>query len=97
MPALSDAAIAQALTNMPGWSYEDGEITRQFRFKDFVEAFGFISQVATVQEQMNHHATIINTWAHVTIKLSTHDEGGITEKDFELATKISERSTQASQ
>ena len=91
MPTLSDAEIAQALEALPGWEYEDAEITRQFRFKDFVEAFGFIAQVATLQEQMNHHATITNTWAYVTIQLSTHTEDGITEKDIELARRISER------
>ena len=91
MPALSDAEVAQALETLPGWELEDGEITRQFRFKDFVEAFGFISQVATLQEQLNHHSTITNTWAFVTIQCSTHDEDGITSKDIELARRISER------
>ena len=91
MAALSDSAVQQALADMPGWRVEAGEITRQFRFKDFVEAFGFISQVATLQEQMDHHATITNTWADVKISLSTHSEGGITEKDLQLAQKISER------
>ncbi len=91
MTALSETAVQQALANMPGWHVEAGEITRQFRFKNFVEAFGFISQVAALQEQMNHHATITNTWAYVTINLSTHDEGGITVKDLQLAQKIGER------
>lgn len=96
MPALSDAEVAQALETLPGWELEDGEITRQFRFKDFVEAFGFISQVATLQEQLNHHSTITNTWAFVTIQCSTHDEDGITAKDVELARRISERCGNAS-
>ena len=91
MAALSDLAVQQALVDMPGWRVEAGEITRQFRFKDFVEAFGFISQVATLQEQMDHHATITNTWADVKISLWTHSEGGITERDLQLARKISER------
>jgi 4a-hydroxytetrahydrobiopterin dehydratase len=91
MPALSETAIAQALGGLPGWRYENGEITRQFRFRDFVEAFGFMAQVATLQEQMNHHATITNTYADVTLKLSTHDEGGVTERDLDLARNINER------
>jgi 4a-hydroxytetrahydrobiopterin dehydratase len=97
MPALSETAIAEALRALPGWRYENGEITREFRFGDFVEAFGFIAQIATLQEQMNHHATITNTWANVTLALSTHDEGGVTEKDFELARKISERGAHSQQ
>ena len=95
MPALTEDAITQALVELPGWRYEGGEITRQFRFRDFVEAFGFMAQVATLQEQMNHHATITNTWANVSLALSTHDEGGVTERDVELARKINERGSHA--
>ncbi len=91
MPTLSDAEIQQALAGMPGWGVKDGEVTRQFKFKDFVEALGFIVQAGALQEQMDHHATITNTYADVTIALSTHSEGGITEKDIELARKISAR------
>jgi 4a-hydroxytetrahydrobiopterin dehydratase len=95
MPAMSEAEITGALGGMPGWRYEGGEIKREFRFKDFVEAFGFIAQVAALQEQMDHHATITNTWANVSIALSTHSEGGVTAKDFDLARKIAERATNA--
>ena len=95
MAALSDSAVQQALADMPGWRVEAGEITRQFRFKDFVEAFGFIAQVATLQEQLDHHATITNTWADVQLALHTHSEGGVTDKDLQLAAKISERATAA--
>jgi 4a-hydroxytetrahydrobiopterin dehydratase len=95
MPALSESEVTQALSDLPGWQLEGGEITRKFRFRDFVEAFGFIAQVATLQEQMNHHATITNTWANVRVALSTHDAGGVTERDFELARRISERGAHA--
>jgi 4a-hydroxytetrahydrobiopterin dehydratase len=95
MPALSESEVTRLLAGLPGWHFESGEITRQFRFRDFVEAFGFIAQVATLQEQMNHHATITNTWANVRIALSTHDARGVTERDFELARKISERGPHA--
>jgi len=88
---LTEPEIAAALASLPGWTYEDGEITRQFRFKDFVEALGFIVQVGAIQEQLNHHATITNTWALVTIAVSTHEAGGITEKDIALATEVAAR------
>ena len=71
------------------------EIARQFKFKDFVGALGFIAQVGALQEQMDHHATITNTYADVKLALSTHSEGGITEKDIELAKKVSARATAA--
>ena len=91
MPALTDAALNEALTRIPGWTVEAGELTRGFHFKDFVQAFGFISQVAALQEQMDHHATITNTYADVALRLHTHSEGGITDKDIELARRINER------
>jgi 4a-hydroxytetrahydrobiopterin dehydratase len=95
MPKLSDAEVQQALGGLPGWSVENGEITRQFKFKDFVEALGFIAQVGALQERMDHHATITNTYSDVKLTLSTHSEGGITEKDIELARNISERAGHA--
>ncbi len=91
MPALSDAEVQHALGSLPGWSLEGGEITRRLHFRDFVEAFGFIAQVGLLQEQLDHHARITNTWADVTLALSTHSEHGITERDFELARRINER------
>jgi 4a-hydroxytetrahydrobiopterin dehydratase len=95
MPKLSDAEVQQALGDMPGWSVEDGEVTRQFKFKDFVEALGFIAQVGALQERMDHHATITNTYSDVKLALSTHSEGGITKKDIELARKVGERAGNA--
>jgi 4a-hydroxytetrahydrobiopterin dehydratase len=96
MPALTAAALAEALTRVPGWAVEAGELTRRFHFKDFVEAFGFIAQVGALQEQLDHHATITNTYADVMLQLHTHSEGGITDKDIELARRINERAGGAS-
>jgi 4a-hydroxytetrahydrobiopterin dehydratase len=91
MPKLSDAEIEQALTGLEGWSRAGDEIAREFQFRDFVEALGFIAQVGLLAERANHHPNLSNVYNRVTIALSTHDEGGITERDIKLATEISER------
>ena len=91
MPKLSDAEIQEALAGMPGWTVEAGELVRQFKFRDFVAALGFIAQVGALQERADHHATITNTYGDVKIALSTHDAGGISEKDFAMARNIEER------
>lgn len=91
MPRLNDDEIQEALDTLPGWGREGDAITREFQFRDFVEAFGFMAQVGLLQEQMDHHATITNTWNTVTLTLSTHSEGGLTALDLELARRISER------
>lgn len=91
---LSEAAIVAALAALPGWSYdpaEGGSLARAYRFRDFAEAFGFIAQLAALQERMDHHATITNTWAHVALRLSTHDAGGVSERDLALARALEER------
>ncbi|MGB5521273.1 MAG: 4a-hydroxytetrahydrobiopterin dehydratase, partial [Polyangiales bacterium] len=67
-------------------------IRRVFRFKDFVEAFGWMSSIAIVAETMNHHPEWRNVWATVEVELSTHDAGGLTELDMKLATKMDELS-----
>lgn len=71
-----------------GWELEDQCIHREFVFKNFIEAFGFMSKVAILAEKMDHHPTWSNTYNKVEITLTTHDAGGITEKDFKLASKI---------
>jgi 4a-hydroxytetrahydrobiopterin dehydratase len=91
---LDEAAIAAALRELPGWSYDpagDGALVRSYRFADFVAAFGFIAQLAALQERMDHHATITNTWADVSLRLTTHDAGGVSERDLALARALGER------
>ena len=71
------------------WTEENNQLTKTFVFKDFVQAFSFMTRVAIVAEKMNHHPTWTNTWNTVQIKLSTHDAGNIvTEKDHTLAKAI---------
>lgn len=65
-----------------------GKLQREFLFEDFVEAFGFMSRVALIAESMDHHPDLHNVYNRVTLQLHTHDVGGISELDFELAARI---------
>jgi 4a-hydroxytetrahydrobiopterin dehydratase len=84
---LDDAARTAALGKLPGWSLVEGRdaITRQFKFKDFNAAFGFMTRAALVAERMDHHPEWSNVWNTVEVTLSTHDAGGLTERDVALA------------
>ena len=71
------------------WKETDNKLTRTFKFKDFNEAFGFMTRVALIAEKMNHHPTWTNTWNTVSFELSTHDAGDkVTERDRKLAEAI---------
>ena len=85
---LDDDGVAAGLGELPGWSLEAGKLHREFRFADFGEAFGFMTRVALVAEAMNHHPEWQNVWNRVRVDLTTHDAGGITRRDFELAAKM---------
>lgn len=73
---------------LPLWELVDGKLHREFRFTDFVNAFGFMAQVALVAEAMGHHPEWSNVWNRVTIDLTTHDTGGLSNLDLELARRI---------
>lgn len=85
---LGDAEIAQQLGACPEWKRDGDKIRRELKFKDFVEAFGFMSRVALLAERRDHHPDWSNVYNRVTIELSTHDAGGLTAADFELAKAI---------
>jgi 4a-hydroxytetrahydrobiopterin dehydratase len=70
------------------WKLSEKEINRQFVFKDFKEALAFVNKVGEAAEKVNHHPDILIEWNKVSLKLSTHDQGGLTEKDLNLAEKI---------
>lgn len=89
-PILSPEQLSAALNQLPGWTVEAGKLHRQFQFGSFVEAFGFMTSVALVAEARGHHPEWFNVYNRVTIDLTTHDSGGITAKDVELATKANE-------
>jgi 4a-hydroxytetrahydrobiopterin dehydratase len=83
-PLTPDALDALA-RELPEWSVASGRLHREFRFADFVEAFGFMARAALVAERMNHHPDWSNAWNTVTVDLVTHSAGGITDLDAELA------------
>lgn len=77
--------VQEFLSWNAAWSLEDNKLCREYIFKDFVTAFGFMTQVALVAEQSNHHPEWSNVYNRVAVNLTTHDAGGITAKDFKLA------------
>jgi len=87
---LDDDARAAALSTLSGWRYDAGAkaISRQFRFKDFSQAFAFMTRVALAAEKAGHHPDWSNGYNRVDISLSTHDAGGVTERDIALAKAI---------
>jgi len=84
---LSAAEIKTALKTLPGWSLAKAKLHREYKFADFSAAWGFMSRLALVAEQMNHHPEWFNVWSTVKIDLTTHDAGGISKLDVEWAAK----------
>ena len=82
---LSDNDIATRLESVNDWVLENGKLRREFRFANFVEAFGFMTCAAIEAEKMNHHPEWFNVYNKVVVDLTTHDAGGISELDFRLA------------
>ena len=89
MSLLTNDEITEKLSSLSGWKQEENQIAKLFQFKDFVEALTFVNKIGAEAEKMNHHPDIfIHSWNKVKITISTHSEGGITKKDFQLAEKI---------
>lgn len=87
MTKLTPLQIQQELAKVPEWNEFGGQIQRTFQFRDFVEAMAFVNRVATQAEIDQHHPDILVRYNKVTLTVSTHDAGGITHKDFDLARK----------
>ena len=87
-PLLTTDELAAALRELPGWRVEKAKLHRELAFADFREAFAFMTRVALEAERLEHHPDWSNVWNRVVIDLSTHDSGGITESDVELARRI---------
>jgi len=88
MDTLSDAEITQRLASLPGWARAESRIRRTFSFDDFKGSMAFVNRVAELAEAADHHPDVDIRYSKVTLTLSTHDAGGLTERDFDLAGKV---------
>ncbi len=85
---LDNATVDARLGEIPGWERRDNALHRDFEFADFTAAFGFMASVACIAERLFHHPEWSNVWNRVSIGISNHAAGGITEKDFDFATRV---------
>jgi 4a-hydroxytetrahydrobiopterin dehydratase len=85
---LTEAEVTAALVSLPDWRLAGGALRRELRFRDFSEAFGFMTRVALLAEKHDHHPEWTNVYGRVVIDLRTHDAGGISPKDLALAAAI---------
>jgi len=88
MATLSDEEIAERLQGLDDWERKGEAIERVFKFDDFQGSVDFINRITPPAEEMNHHPDLAISWNKVTVTVSTHSEGGLTENDFELASRI---------
>jgi 4a-hydroxytetrahydrobiopterin dehydratase len=87
---LTDEEVKLALSRLAGWQVVSGKLHREYRFKDFVEAWGFMSSAALVVQKMDHHPEWFNVYHTVRVDLVTHDANGISRRDVDLALKLEE-------
>ena len=88
MNALTKAEIEREIQNLNNWKYEENHLVKQFEFLDFKEAFAFLTRVALLSEEMDHHADWSGVYNKVLLKWSTHSAGGVSSKDFRAAKTI---------
>lgn len=85
---LSEAEVQEGLTGLPGWELRDGRLRKQFQFRTFLRAIAFVNAVAYLAESAGHHPDITINYNRVTLRLVTHSEGALTDRDFALAQEI---------
>ena len=85
---LSEEEVQARLDEIPGWALQDGKLHRELEFGSFIEAFGFMATVALTAEKMDHHPSWFNVYNRVIVDLNTHDVGGVSTLDFDLAATI---------
>ncbi len=88
MDIIDDDTIDRALADLPGWRREGDAVLRDLRFASFMDAIRFIDRVAVVAEEADHHPELTNVYWNVGVRLTTHDAGGVTERDLALARAI---------
>lgn len=88
MSALTTETVQGMLAEVPGWTLAGDAIERKYKFKDFIESMTFVLKVAFLAEQADHHPDIAVNYSKVTLTLTTHSAGGLTEKDFALAKQV---------
>ena len=87
---LSEAEILTSLADLRGWKIEGVNLKKRFEFTNFAKALEFVNRVGATAERLDHHPDILFGWGYAEFAITTHDAGGITERDFELARKIHE-------
>ena len=88
MAKLNPEQIAEKLNALPGWEYKNNAISKTFKFKEFLPGIEFVQKVAEIAEAADHHPDITINYTRVTFSCTTHDAGGVTDKDFKLAENI---------
>jgi 4a-hydroxytetrahydrobiopterin dehydratase len=88
MPGLSNDQINTRLATIPYWEFSNGQIAREFKFEAFLDGIEFVRKVADIAEHLDHHPDMDVRYTSVRVAVSSHDVGGITERDFRLATRI---------
>ena len=88
MALLDDSQISESLSGLGGWERSGNEIVKSYKLSDFIASIGFVNKIAILSEKADHHPDILVQYSTVKITLSTHSEGGLTEKDFKLAAEI---------
>jgi 4a-hydroxytetrahydrobiopterin dehydratase len=88
MAVLNDDEIQERLGSAPGWERDGDALRKEFELEDFKGSVDFVNRITPAAEEMNHHPDLAISWSKVTVSLSTHSQGGITENDFELASRI---------
>ena len=88
MNRLTDSEISDRLRSLEGWEVRDSRLVKSFKFKDFMSAVRFVDEIAPLAEAEGHHPDLQVGWGKVVVELTSHDAGGLTEKDFEVAARL---------
>ncbi len=91
---LTDAEIEQRLADLEDWEAENNNLKKHFEFENFADALAFVNRVGAIAEKRDHHPDVLFGWGYAEFFLTTHDAGGITERDFQLAKAIDEESSE---